>query len=285
LLNGLFAGASTYIELQTRWFEHLAFAVGFIVFAVLFAVWSGVGIWRSANRSIERARTKVPKDSTRWAYAAQVMVVLSAMRAIAEWIPVAEDLASIMEVADSDIAKQYYVELIGETDVVLNGYINKNSVQDVIDAFSDRRRNVLILNSRGGLLTNAFELADYVRRHGIFTVTERQCISSCLLVLAAADKAITTSDAILVFHDPEPTAEFRTSGLQETFEGEKQAYYDRFRSYGVPVEKLEALRTAGYKQLTLAEAYDAYLIDLIWHKDTNEFEEVQDYCDRIGGCQ
>jgi hypothetical protein len=252
---------------------------------VWFAVWSAVGIWRSANRSIERARTTVPEGSTRWARAAQLMVVLGAVRAIAEWMPVVEDFASIMKVANNDIARRYYVELAGETDVVLNGYINQHSVQDVIEAFSDRRRNALILNSPGGLLVHAFELADYVRQHGIFTVTDRQCISSCLLVLAAADKAITTVDAILVFHDPEPTAEFRTSGFQETFDGEKQAYYDRFRSYGVPVEKLEALRAAGYRQLTLAEAYDAYLIDFIWHKDTNQFEEVQDYCDRIGGCQ
>lgn len=46
-----------------------------VVVLVAQATWAMIGIWRSATRSIERAKAAQPPRSAFWAYAAKLSVV------------------------------------------------------------------------------------------------------------------------------------------------------------------------------------------------------------------
>ena len=73
LFHTIFTFAITVAEYETSIFDSLVLSLLMAIGAMAFAIWSMVGIWRSASESIERAHTS--KTSTFWAYAAKAMVI------------------------------------------------------------------------------------------------------------------------------------------------------------------------------------------------------------------
>jgi len=277
-LTVVFSIAAAVVTGETAWFENAWFSICFVSFAIVLTVWQLVGIWRSAAASVSRAVAAIPKGSTFWARAAQVMVILGVIRALGEWAPVVEDIGTAWDLRNEPIATQYYVELIGDSDVVLTGFINEKSVDAVLEAFEDKRRGALVINSPGGILVSAFRLADFVSENSIVVAAHTQCVSACMLVLAASDTAATAPDAELVFHSAESRAEFVSAGFKEQMRVEEEEYYTRFSNYGVPESLLEDFQTRAFTPLSITDAYNASFIDLIWIQKSNEFVVPRAFC-------
>lgn len=62
--------------------------------------------------------------------------------------------------------------------------------------------NQLVLNSPGGLLSEAIALADLVRTRGMDTLVINRCDSACTVVLVAGHKRLASANARVGFHRP-----------------------------------------------------------------------------------
>ena len=286
LLNGIINFAVIVTGHETTIFDEWAPWSLMVIGTVAVGIWSIVGIWRSATNSIVRARTSIPKESAFWGYAAKTMVVIGVMQAGASWVPILVDYGKISELQRSPVATQFYLDYVGETDVVLNGFINDQSVEALTKALvGNTKRRALVLNSPGGFLIPAFELANIVEKQRIIVAAQGKCESACLLVLASAGEAYVTPNVQLVFHHPETTADFVSPELRREvrIQGDKEVdeYYARFKRYGVPEKKLAELRKQGSKIISIGEAYYAHIVDKIWEPKTNEFYEIDAVCKEV----
>jgi len=279
LLNAVTATSIAMIQKQTDFFDELVPWALLSISAIGISVWSCVGVWRSATVSIDRAKTKIPKRNAFWAYAAKVMVVIGVLQTLAVWVPTVKDLSTFYEVRKSEINTQFFIQRKGETDLVLNGYINGSSVEAVKKSFNeDNKLTALVINSPGGILVDAYELADFVEQKKIIVAAQGDCISACLLILAAAETAMITPETNLVFHHPEDIADFVSVGVKAESIKETKEYYKRFRDYGVPEEKLKKYQLDKWTILSIGEAYNSHLVDKIWDPESNKFYDVEAVC-------
>lgn len=255
--------------------------IGFGVVIYVIYVWQVVGIWRSAGNYIKKFENAKDKSSRAWGRAAQVITIIGIIINVAITIPVLRDGFNLMQVADSNLFQRYYVQQVNETDVLLNGYINPNSVVELIEIFgqSEGQRS-LILNSPGGILASAFELADYIRKNSIIVAARGECVSACLLILAAATVSAASADSSLIFHQPESIVKLSSPLVKAQLTLEEEEYYRRFAEYQIGSDYLTKYRKSNSNliPLTLGEAYNAGFISLIWDTNTHTFHDPDDVC-------
>ena len=237
-------------------------------------IWSWVGIWQSAGNYLNQSKLDFTKSPT-WAYLARFGVILGALQSISGLV----DAISLYEVGNSALVNQYFVEFVDDTDIKLTGYINDDSVSLLISHFEQNpKRNALIMNSPGGILSSAFKLADYIEANDIVVGAQEKCFSACLLLMASSSTAVASTKSELAFHHPEDVPEFISSEMiQAGFEA-KLEYYERFRRYGVSEENLKAYRKEGWVNLSLGQAYEANILDLIWEEDESQFYKASEFC-------
>jgi ATP-dependent protease ClpP protease subunit len=245
-------------------------------------IWSSVGIWRTATKSINQAHLVVPKKPCFWAYVAKFMVIIGALQIIAAWEPLVKDMLNLYALESSDMNTQYFIQYQGDTDIILNGYINEVSVGAIKKAFEeDQNRTALVMNSPGGILISAYELADFVEQNKIIVAADGDCFSACLLVLASAELSLVSPNTKLFFHHPEAITDFVSEGMTAVLSEEIIEYYDRFKRYGVPEEKIKEYRLAKEKILTIGEAYNSYIVDKIWYPVNNKIYEIEKTCEQV----
>jgi ATP-dependent protease ClpP protease subunit len=282
LLNVVTTISVTIIQKQTDFLDEWVPWALLSISTIGIAVWSCVGVWRSASVSIDSAKIKIPKRNTFWAYAAKTMVVIGVLQTLAVWVPTVKDLSTFYELSKSDINTQFFIQEGGKTDIVFTGYINSSSVDAVKKAFqADKDRTTLVINSPGGVLLDAYKLADFVEQKKILVAARGDCQSACILVLAAAETAVVTPETRLVFHHPEKLADFVSAGVEAEFSEEIKEYYKRFRDYGVPEEKLKTYRQNKLTDLSIGEAYNSYLVDKIWEPKSNRFFDAKAVCKEL----
>ena len=195
-------------------------ALFYILFLLCIYTWQLVGISRSAIRYIHKAKEQVPQKSGAWGNLAIIGVVLGIINTFGTTVPVILDAITLIELEQESISQQYYIQYNGNTDVVLNGYINANSVSAVISAFEeDDSRSALVLNSLGGILRDAFILSDYILENELVVAAKGDCVSACVLLLASAKIALATPDTEIIFHHPVDRAEFVSAEMERGLPG------------------------------------------------------------------
>lgn len=249
------------------------------IILIMISVWMYVGCWRSAGEYINTAATSFPKKSTFWGYVTQVVILFGALSSFNVYYPMAKDFYAMLDKLNSEVNTQYYTQLVGETDLILRGYINDESSNYVVKAFKGNDKlTTLRMDSPGGYLDAAFKLADYVESNNTLVVVDGQCLSACLLILASADVAYVTRTSQLAFHHPEGIIEYSSKELKVGIDEQTVEYYERFVRYGMPEDKLETFKEAGWTNLTIGEAYNLNLIDFMWDTESNIFYAIEDYC-------
>lgn len=272
-------GAISYLDKSTNMLGEITPYLIIVTLVILISVWGWIGVWKSANKYIELAKNAVPKKLAFWGYTAQFMVAIGVMQVSLSWYNNLTDFSKAYMAGNYGEYSNYYLQYKGETDIILNGYINKSSVEDLKRAFiEDKKRTALVLNSPGGILLYAYELADFIEQNNLLVAAKGDCFSSCLLVLAAAETAVVTPDVNMAFHHPEPLADFQSKEMKEVMAIETNEYYQRFKRYGVPEAKLAEYRDEKFKYLSIGEAYTSYIIDKIWEPVRNEFLNIEDVC-------
>ena len=156
------------------------------------AVWSGVGIWRSAGNRIAEGRYG-------WAWVARIVILFNLLALIMALITAGRVTYAIGSAAhNEDIAKS---EVILQGDqAVFTGELT-HAVEDKLTPMLKNLKVVrLVLSSNGGLILPALRLAKLVHERHLFVVAIGQCDSACAILLAAGGERAITPVTQVGFH-------------------------------------------------------------------------------------
>ncbi len=201
-----------------------------LAFSVIAWFWSIVGIWRSANHHVDRG------GKSGWATTAKVMVVIGILGMAGQLAttigPQVREYALIAIGRDPVGEFTVQVATNGQS-VIVVGTLREGSaarIQKIVDAAPGATS--LVLNSNGGRLLEAQQLARMVRQRHLDTYVEDQCVSACTYVFLAGKERAATPSARIGFHQPsfpgfDAAAEsvattemldvYRAAGLSEAF--------------------------------------------------------------------
>jgi hypothetical protein len=176
---------------------------------VIVAIWQIVGIWRSA------ARYRVGGKRFWGGLAKCAMLFAVGLHAWASYVTVPR-LRGIYEVVREDAAiggHAFTVTDNGDT-LVFSGGITFG-VASELEARLDAMDHVktVMLNSHGGRSTEAEQMANLIKAHGLSTAVTQSCLSACPTVFLGGRERILLGSARIGFHQPtarvgfdEPTA-------------------------------------------------------------------------------
>lgn len=229
-VNGSLAGVLLYLvytavgamfgsaSIRTTAAVSIAVTLSFIVASI----WSSVGIWRAAVNHPVRG------GSTGWASAAKVMVVLGIVSFVTtltnNLLPQLKENAQIAFGYDPLGRPSIKVSANGSA-LILSGMLGTGSAEEVrkmLDAAPGVR--TLMLDSSGGRLKEAEDIARFVRERELGTYVETHCESACTYVFLAGVDRASTPNAKLGFHSP------TFPGVDAVQQGKMKA--DMMRVYG-----------------------------------------------------
>jgi ATP-dependent protease ClpP protease subunit len=205
VLAGIVPGALTMavdlLEKGNYSLRAISFAgLGTLLFSVIAWLWSSVGIWRSASHHAARG------GSSGWASAARVGVVFGTIAMAGQLsttiLPQVKEFALIASGNDPIGNIKINVATNGQS-VIVHGMLREGSaveVQKILDAAPGA--TLLVLNSAGGRLREAQQLALVVQSRHLNTYVEDQCASACTYVFLAGKDRAATPNAQIGFHQP-----------------------------------------------------------------------------------
>jgi ATP-dependent protease ClpP protease subunit len=217
-------------ELAKEWtLRATAFVVlSMLALTIAVTVWSIVGIMRSASEHSKRG------GDAGWATAAQVFTMLGAVsfavRLATDIGPQMKEHASIAFNADSITQVNATVAMNGQS-LKLQGMLGTGSFDHAKQALlAAPAVRTIVLDSPGGRLREAEQLAALVREKSLNTYVEGRCLSACTYVFLAGDDRAATPNAQIGFHPPtfagtsvskaglaDMLAYYRTAGISESF--------------------------------------------------------------------
>ncbi len=173
---------------------------------------------------------------------------------------------------------EFRIERIGETDLILNGAINDSSVDEIINALSDPLITILRVNSEGGLIDPAVRLAHHIRDNEIFVMAEENCISACILLLAASPHAAIVPGTQVALHAAESVVEFQTQEFREASNLSLKESFTYYREFDVAEWAIERTKSEKFWTPTIDEQVRMGLIVNIYDLETEEFVLALEYC-------
>lgn len=205
-----------------------------IVLSVAIAAWGIVGIWRSASFHVARGGRPL------WAGAARVVVVLNTIRLVltAAAPGFTAQVTEFVELAAGrdSLAPVTITVASDRKSMLLSGSLGQGSatlVRRAVESTPDVR--ILELDSIGGRVLEAREIARLITKRGLDTYVEGLCVSACTMVLMAGRDRGATPNARIGFHrasfagddsssidDPMILA-YRAKGMSEAFIGKVSA--------------------------------------------------------------
>ena len=201
--------------------------LGVLLSSVTVSVWLVVGILRSANHHVARG------GSSGWANAARVGCVFSAIVLTSQLstsiLPQIKEYALIASGNDPLGEIDIKVSTNGQS-IIIHGMLREGSaekVQKILDAAPGA--TFLVLDSAGGRLLEAKQLASVIRSRALNTYVENMCASACTYVFLAGKDRAATPNAQIGFHQPS------FPGLDaDTQRSATQAMLEIYREAGLP---------------------------------------------------
>ena len=209
-------------------------SIGVALFSVMAWLWLVVGTWRSADRHVERG------GSSQWAGAAKGMVLLSilglAFKLPTNIVPYVNELALIASGNDPIGDVEIKIAANGRS-VMVRGALREGSaakVQTILDAAPGA--TLLVLDSNGGRIAEAQQLALVVQTRNLDTYVENLCASACTFVFLAGKNRAATPNARIGFH--QPSFPGMDADAQRTM---TQEMMDGYRAAGLPNSFLQRI--------------------------------------------
>lgn len=275
LITLLYLGAVTLFEpMFEQWsiVTVIWVVVPLTIGEITLVVWQLVGIWRSATNSA----TKTGRSF--WPAVAKFMVVLGVIRAVVEYSTLAQDFSSLMDVAHDPTFIEYEVEQRGETDVFFTGAITNESVDDVLLALTKPNTEVLQVNSRGGLLIPAIRLGRHIRQFNVQVIVNGQCLSACVLLLAASQDASIVLGSTVAFHRPQAVADFTNSTVQQAVSDSVWESNLFLQEMGVPRWAMEEANRHEFWYPTLGQLVEMELIKFVYDPSISRYVPGERFC-------
>lgn len=206
-LNGWLATVATLVfavlvsvaikDVRQPWIYLIALLLVWAV-VLLAMLWQTVGVWRSATRARQRHGSRL------WPTAAQVMLVLGLLANAsvlhAQAVPTIRD--AIMFVHGDPAWGPHGVRILrGGTELEVSGPLAWGVAQQLELALVQApNAHVLHLDSVGGRISVALNLADIIREHRLDTYVAHLCASACTLAYLAGQQRWVGVHGKLGFH-------------------------------------------------------------------------------------
>ncbi|QGN53335.1 hypothetical protein [Novosphingobium sp. Gsoil 351] len=144
-------------------------------------LWGAVGIWRSSNRHVGLG------GSLGWANAAKAMVVLSGLSVLGQASNLAQSTTELAGLATNNDSMGPPASVrVANGLLRIDGPLSLGTADAVARAMADQPNvQTVEINSPGGRIGEAREIARMVREREADTVAGRQCMSACTVVLLA----------------------------------------------------------------------------------------------------
>lgn len=239
-------------------------SIGILLFSVTAWLWSIVGIWRSADHHVARGGTYS------WASAARVMVVLGFIAMAGNLsttiLPQVKELA-LIAIGNDPLGEIVIKVSANGQSVIAIGTLREGSaakIQKILDAAPGA--TTLVLNSNGGRLFEAQQLARAVRNRNLDTYVEHQCVSACTYIFLAGRDRVATPNAKIGFHQPSfPGLDADTQRFM------MQDMINVYRATGLPDEFIQRIGRTSPEDMwypTREELIDSNVITRISHRRT-----------------
>lgn len=239
-------------------------------FLVLLAVWQLVGLWRSAARTIaETGRRWMPRLAKLFV-AVNVLGVATSMT-----VDAIGSVELFQALRDPDLTEhRLIVDEVAQT-AIFYGALSDHSADRLIRALLDGRYATLRIDSPGGLVRPAVRVARQIRDRKVRVVVEGQCISACVLLLAASSAGAISPRADVVLHRSRPVVS-RLPWLAMAPEDSMNSAL--FREFGVRAVVYGPLREHEFWQPPLRQMVRGRLIDFIIDPTSGEWLPAADWC-------
>jgi ATP-dependent protease ClpP protease subunit len=249
----------------------LLVTVAYMVLFVLVAVWQYVGIWRSASSTVQKTK------NWSWSAIAKFFVLLGVIGILWNVYTNGKDIVLTYSALDDSNLSDYEVHRLGETDLVLYGAINDNSVDEVIDQLRDRSIELFQIQSQGGLVLSGIRLARYVREIGVQVMAFGECSSMCVSVLAASPYPSIRVDTLVTFHAAEAIVEFsaRENIAESKLQLRKAEEFNR--ELGIPEWVIEKTKKEKIWTASINQLINMGLLKYI-HDPNRGWMEAEQYC-------
>jgi hypothetical protein len=178
--------------------NHGIIVTSFLSLLCLITVWQMVGVWRSAGNHIRSTKRYF------WASVARVVMVLAALRSIADFGTIigpmlSESTKLAMGVEDTP---DHQLRLLrNATELELSGgmpFGTAAAMKQLLDAAPTVK--VIHLNSQGGRVGEGYEIYKLIRERKLITYTSTDCSSACTIAFLAGPQRYLASKARLGFH-------------------------------------------------------------------------------------
>lgn len=116
----------------------------------------------------------------------------------------------------------------------LNGQIGTSTFASLVSVYDNYGLEVLELDSQGGLIKDAIEMAEFVQHNRIFTVVSGECASACVLIAISGRKLFTKSNAKFGFHNAASVSQNQSERGKLTSQIGSETMFDFLKSRGIP---------------------------------------------------
>jgi hypothetical protein len=200
----------------------------------LVTVWQVVGIRRSATRTAAESGRTIRSGM------AKAAMFLGAIASCFTLLTMAIDLARRFGALRNPDLTRYSLERVGDTDLVFVGALNDQSVGEVMAALEDPAIEVLRVNSTGGLIEPAIRPGRHIRATKWHVMAEGQCVSACVILLAASPTAALYPGTTGAFHRPGPLIDDSNPQFRDrnaTYLGESAGIHEEFEVASWAIEE------------------------------------------------
>ena len=149
------------------------------------------------------------------------------------------------------------------TSLVLNGAIGANTYDYMVQEFNRTKPVRIVVNSPGGLIGEALEIAEFIKGRSISVYVFDVCASACVIIAAASPNLTASSKAKFGFHQGAALVVSENSLSKLTSLQATEVLLDALRGEGIPEEILdEAQKTAPGEMyfVTAQQLYDAGVV-------------------------
>jgi membrane-bound ClpP family serine protease len=93
-------------------------------------------------------------------------------------------------------------EVDGKTVMYINGQFGRNFGMRTIRELYEKKPDVVVLDSLGGMMDEMMMVARYIERNNISLKVEKTCLSACAYMLFFSNDVTIDEDAVVGFHAP-----------------------------------------------------------------------------------
>ena len=175
-----------------------AFSLALWPLTVFLSVWQLVGIWRSASNHVSRG------GAAAWAMIAQFIVVISVLACpvlvYTSYIPQSAELLSILG-GDTRLPSYQIRVVSAGTEIVFRGGLRAGCATELKRVLSGAKQvKMLEIESPGGRVGEAEQMARLVREYGLITYSSKYCLSAATLMLMSGKDRVVAPGAKIGLH-------------------------------------------------------------------------------------